>query len=103
VAIRANFDLQILTDGRTRLELVPAGARDRDLFVFGMDAGFHKNLLTSVTAESKCFQRKGSIATPKTPNVLARSQEINAKNRAAHHMRTAPYRQALFIAHICPQ
>src|ERR1700744_2923439 len=45
MAAGTNFDLQILTDGRTRLELVAAGARDRDLLVIGMNAGFHGNLV----------------------------------------------------------
>jgi hypothetical protein len=52
MAIGANFDLQILADGRARLELVAAGAGDRDEFVFGMDAGFHGNLDMTLAAES---------------------------------------------------
>ena len=39
-----------MADGRARLELVPAGAGDHDLFVFWVNAGFHWNLY--VAAES---------------------------------------------------
>ena len=53
-----------MTDGRTRLELVAAGARDRDLFIFGMDAGFHGNLEFSVAAES--ITAASGVATPWT-------------------------------------
>src|SRR5216683_7223088 len=52
MAIGANFDLQILANGRARLEMVAAGASDRDDFIFWMDAGFHRNLDMSVAAES---------------------------------------------------
>jgi hypothetical protein len=52
MTVGTNFDLQILSDGRTGLELVPAGTSDRDLFVVRMNAGFHRNLEFSVAAES---------------------------------------------------
>ena len=44
MAIGANFDLQIMADGRAGLELIAAGTSDCDDFIFGMDAGFHRNL-----------------------------------------------------------
>jgi hypothetical protein len=44
MAIGANFDLQILANGRASLEMVAAGASNRDDFVFWMNAGFHGNL-----------------------------------------------------------
>src|ERR1700736_3527807 len=52
MAIGANFDLQILANGRASLEMVAAGASDFDDFIFWMDAGFHRNLDMSVAAES---------------------------------------------------
>src|SRR6202021_558371 len=52
MAVGANFDLQILANGRARLEMVAAGASDRDDFVFWVNAGFHGNLDISVAAES---------------------------------------------------
>ena len=36
VAVRAHFDLQIVSEGRAGLERIAARAIDRDLFVFGM-------------------------------------------------------------------
>jgi hypothetical protein len=94
MAVGTNFDLQILTDGRTRLEFVATGARDRDLFVIGMDAGFHGKPRIAVAAESKRFlekQRRHAL----NPYLLARSYDFNAKNRAAHHMRTLGSSQGL--------
>jgi hypothetical protein len=44
MTIRADFNLQILANGRTRLELVAAGTGDCDGLIFWMDAGFHRNL-----------------------------------------------------------
>jgi hypothetical protein len=41
MAVRADFDLQVVTEGRARMEGVPAAAGHRDLFVFGMDCVFH--------------------------------------------------------------
>jgi hypothetical protein len=41
MAVRAHFDLQILAQRGARQEIIPAGAGDRDFFVFGMNAGFH--------------------------------------------------------------
>ena len=41
VAVRAHFDLQIVSEGRAGLERVAARAADRNLFVFGMACGFH--------------------------------------------------------------
>jgi hypothetical protein len=58
MAVGTNFDLQILTDGRTRLELIAARARDRDLFVIGMDAGFHGNLVLLLRQNRCAFLRK---------------------------------------------
>jgi hypothetical protein len=52
MAIGTDFHLQILANGRASLELVAAGASDRDDFVFWVNAGFHGNLDMSVAAES---------------------------------------------------
>ena len=41
VAVRADFDLQIVAQRRARVEGVPAAAGHRDLFVVGMDSVFH--------------------------------------------------------------
>jgi hypothetical protein len=65
MAIGANFDLQIMANGRASLEMVAAGASNRDDFIFWMNAGFHGNLDMSVAAESTSLQR--SAATPKMP------------------------------------
>jgi hypothetical protein len=72
MAIGTNFDLQILTDGRTRLEFVPAGARYRDLFVIGMDAGFHGNLIY-LLRQNRSASFTNRIATPWTLKLPARS------------------------------
>jgi hypothetical protein len=65
VAIGTNFDLQILANGRARLEMVAAGAGDRDEFIFWVNAGFHRNLDMSVAAEST--SPEGCAATPEFP------------------------------------
>src|SRR5512138_2825878 len=41
MAVRADFDLQVVTEGRARVEGVPAAAGHRDLFVLGVDSVFH--------------------------------------------------------------
>ena len=45
MAVGADFDLEIAADGRAGREGVAAGAGDGDFFVFGMNAGFHGNLV----------------------------------------------------------
>jgi len=68
-----------------------------------MDAGFHEKPRMSVAAESKRSLLEKRHRHALDPYLLARSQEINAKNRAAHDMRSAACPQGLSIAHICPQ
>src|SRR5580700_8386766 len=46
MAVRAHLDLQIVTESRARLERMAAGAADGDLFVLGVDRGFHGRTLT---------------------------------------------------------
>src|SRR4026209_1441874 len=41
VAVRADLDLQVVAQGRARVEGVPAAAGHGDLFVLGMDSVFH--------------------------------------------------------------
>jgi hypothetical protein len=41
MAVRADFDLQVVAQRRTRDERVPAGAGHSRVFVLGMDSGFH--------------------------------------------------------------
>src|SRR6185312_14671579 len=41
VAVRADLDLQIMPQGRARLEGVAAGAADGNLFVLGVGGRFH--------------------------------------------------------------
>ena len=41
VAARADFDLEVVSQSRPRLECVTARAGDADFFVFGMRIGFH--------------------------------------------------------------
>jgi len=51
-----------------------------------MDAGFHENLEFSVAAESITALKRNRHALD--PYAAGESFEINARNRAAHHMRT---------------
>ena len=46
VAVRAHFDLQVVTQRRTRLEGVAAGAAHVDFLVIRMRIGFHGFLST---------------------------------------------------------
>jgi hypothetical protein len=64
-----------MANGRASLEMVAAGASDRDDFVIWMNAGFHGNLEMSVAAESACIQMH--IATPKILRCLAMSQKAS--------------------------
>ena len=41
MAVRADFDLKVVSQSRPRLECVTARAGDADFFVFGMRIGFH--------------------------------------------------------------
>src|SRR5437660_908374 len=50
MAVRAHLDLQILTEGRARLERIAARAGDGDLSVVGVDCGFHGGLTLSQKA-----------------------------------------------------
>jgi hypothetical protein len=79
MAVGANFDLQVLTDGRTRFELVAAGARDRDRFIVWVDAGFHWE--TSYSCCGRIDERELEARhrhTLKTPNA-GEIFKINAK------------------------
>src|SRR5207302_2983641 len=60
MAVRAHLDLQIVTEGRARLERVAARAGDGDLSVVGVDCGFHGRLTLSQKAypEMGCRGRK---------------------------------------------
>jgi hypothetical protein len=42
MAVRADFDLEVVSQSRLRFERIPAGAGDADFFVFGMRIGFHE-------------------------------------------------------------
>src|SRR5271169_5846749 len=53
MAVRADFYLQVVSDGRASLELIPASASDGDVMVFGMNAGFHRNLV-SLRRQNRC-------------------------------------------------
>jgi hypothetical protein len=52
MAVRTDFNLQILADRRTGGKRISARAGDGDFFVIRMDAGFHRNLMYLLTAES---------------------------------------------------
>ena len=41
MAVCADFDLEVVSQSRARLERIPAGAGDVDFFVVGMRIGFH--------------------------------------------------------------
>src|SRR5436853_3110700 len=60
MAVRAHLDLQIVTEGRARLERVAARAGDGDLSVVGVDCGFHGRLTLSQKAypEMGCRGRR---------------------------------------------
>ena len=68
MAVRAHLDLQVMAEGRTRLERVAAGAGDRDLFVLGVyrrfqgrARGFGVGLLLNGAA-STIIKGRGSLA-----------------------------------------
>jgi hypothetical protein len=42
MAVGTDFQMDILTDGRARLDHVAATAGSRDLFILGMDFRFHR-------------------------------------------------------------
>src|SRR5262245_33660243 len=46
MAVRADFNLKIVSQSRLRLERVAAGAAHVDFFVLGMRIGFHRFLST---------------------------------------------------------
>ena len=46
MAVRADFDLEVVSQSRLRLERVAAGAAHADFFVVGMRVGFHGFLST---------------------------------------------------------
>jgi hypothetical protein len=48
MALRAHFDMQIPTHGRTRLKLIAATASNGNFSVIRMDFRFHRQILTGV-------------------------------------------------------
>ena len=62
MAVGADLDLKVLTDGRAGLEHVPAGAGHVDFLIFGMDAGFHVETSTARVRQNRwvleSFSRK---------------------------------------------
>ena len=67
VAARAHFDLQVMTQRRTRLEAVTARAGDGDLFVLGMDRRFHGTLDCVEGPRGPRRKRRGSLVTEGGP------------------------------------
>jgi hypothetical protein len=51
MAVRADFDLQIVPERRARDERVPAAAGDSRLFVFRMDSGLHERVRLADASE----------------------------------------------------
>ena len=58
MAVRAHFDLQIVSQSRPRLERIPAGAGHGNFFVFRMRIGFH-GVLSIPTVFAGRSQEKG--------------------------------------------
>ena len=52
VAVRAHLDLQVLSESGARLERVATRAGDRDLFIVGMNGGFHGELTAGMEVHS---------------------------------------------------
>jgi hypothetical protein len=83
MAIRADFHLQIVSDGRARFERIAAGAGNADRLVFGMDVGFHGNLV-NVCGRIDTHQTD-AIATPtrELPSEFENSMPGNYGGRAS--------------------
>ena len=86
MTVRADFNLQILANGRAGLELIAAGASDRDDFVFWMDAGFHRNLGCRWRQNRRAL-RKVRIATPGVPRSVGTALNRPQRERADHIIR----------------
>jgi hypothetical protein len=84
MAIRTNFDLQIVAYGGASLERIAACAGDVDRFVFGMNVGFHENLV--IVYGRIEAHRIDAIATPtlKLPAKIRKSMPDNFWGRASY-------------------
>src|SRR3982074_3389914 len=69
MAVRATLDLHIMSEGRARLYRITARAGDGDLFVLGMDGGFHGVL--TVASEKTLTNKWGVKHTVKGRGGLA--------------------------------
>ncbi len=57
VAVRAHFDLKIVSEGRARNECIPAAAGHGRFFIFRMDCGLHDNSC----AQCAAFEKGGAV------------------------------------------
>ena len=62
MAVRADFDLQVVSQSRARLERIPARAGDTDFFVIGMRIGFHGSLYPGGLCRPVTRKRARSLA-----------------------------------------
>ena len=62
MAVRADFDLEVVSQSRPRLEGVPTGAGDGDFFVFRMRIGFHGSLYPGGLCRPVTRKRARSLA-----------------------------------------
>jgi len=62
MAVRADFDLEIVSQSRARLERIPAGAGNTDFFIFGMRIGFHGSLYPGGFCRPVTRKRARSLA-----------------------------------------
>jgi hypothetical protein len=90
VAVRADFDLQVMTKRRARDERVPATADHCRLFIFGMDSGFH-----DCKSAMRSLEKRGrSVATRR---VSSKKNFADAVPGVGFNLRSVGYPQKLWI------
>src|SRR5262249_2067085 len=74
MAVRADFDLQVVAEGRARGEGIPAAASDGDVFVIGVDGFFHGVLAGGITGGP--VPQKGAQCSGRAEGVQARGELV---------------------------